>query len=202
LVVLRSRRPRLNGVVFALAFLLGGAVVLVVVVAAGSIELQGGDGQRTALSVVELAGGVLLIAAGRRRWRGLEARRGRPTEEGRTRELLNRLTRISPATSLGAGFVLGIGGPKRLTLGILAASTVTAAGATGRETLSLLAVYAAVGALFIWAPVLLYLVAGRRSEAWLAGVERWLLDHQSEFGAASMLVLGPLLAIDALVALL
>src|SRR5215831_10175015 len=73
LAVLNTRRPRLNGIVFALAFLLGQTLVVGVVITIGSIAAPGRGGSSTAASSLELVLGALLLLAGLRALR-------RPTE--------------------------------------------------------------------------------------------------------------------------
>ena len=130
-VVLRSRRARLNGLFFAAAFLLAGLGVVLAVVAIGSAAAPRPGGSGTAAAVLELAFGVLLVAAGQRVRRGSAA--ASTDGPGRTQALLDRLAQITPKTALPAGALLGIGGPKRLTIGIVAATTIAAADLTKRE---------------------------------------------------------------------
>ena len=113
LAVLNTGAPRLNGLVFAVAFLSGGALVVAFVVAIGSIASSGRGGSSTAASSFELVLGLLLVAAGLRALR-------RPTTEfapseektrGRARAVLDRLERLTAKTAFGAGVLLGIGGP-------------------------------------------------------------------------------------------
>lgn len=198
-VILRSHRARLNGAIFAAAFLLSGLAVVLVVVTIGSVTAPGRGGSRTAAAVLELMLGVLLLAAGRRVRRGTAA----PESEtgGRTQALLDRLARLTPEAAFPAGALLGIGGPKRLTIGIVAGTAIAAADLTARQNLGLAALYVAVASVLVWGPVALYLVAGRRTRAWLAEAEEWLTANQRLFAAVSLLVFGSLLIVDGLVQL-
>jgi hypothetical protein len=200
LAVLGTRAPRLNGVVFAIAFLLGGALVVGFVIAIGSIAAPGRGGSSTAASSLELVLGLLLLAA------GLRARRRPATElapsEARTRSrasaLLERLGRINAKTALGAGVLLGIGGPKRLTVSIVTATAIAAAGLTARGEAAQTAVYVLLGGVLVWIPVALFVVAGRRSRAWFSASEEWLTTHERAIVTVLLFLFGVLLIVDAL----
>ena len=199
-VVLRSRRARLNGVIFAAAFLLAGFGVVLVVVAIGSAAAPGPGGSSSLAAWLELALGVLLLAVGLR-LRGGSAP-AKVDGPGRTQALLDRLALITPKTAFPAGALLGIGGPKRLTIGIVAATTISGANLTTTESVVAAVLYVAVASTLVWAPVALYLVAGRRTRAWLSDAEAWLLENQRLFAAVSLLVFGALLAADGFARLL
>jgi hypothetical protein len=200
LVVLRSARARLNGFIYACSFLLGEAVVLVVVITLGSIAAPGKGGSRTVGSLLELALGLLLIAAGARARRGVPD--GDQSTGRRTQAVLAMLARLTPAGAFWAGTLLGIGGPKRLTVGIVAATTIAGAGLTTRQEVAVGAVYVLLASVLVWVPVALFLVAGKRSRAWLAEGDAWLMANQRLMTAVSLLVFGGLLVADALVQLL
>jgi hypothetical protein len=199
-VVLRSHVARLNGVIFAIAFVLAGFGVVLVVLAGASAAAPGPGGSSTAAAALELALGVLLLAA------GLRVRRGsvRATADGagRTQALLDRLARITPKTAFPAGALLGIGGPKRLMIGIVTATTISGADLTRRESVVTAVLYVVVASVLVWAPVAFYVVAGQRTRAWLTEAEAWLLENQRLFGVVSLLVFGALLAADGLARLL
>jgi Sap-like sulfolipid-1-addressing protein len=199
-VVLRSNRARLNGVIFAAAFLLAGLAVVLVVAAIGSTAAPGRGGSSTAAAALELALGVLLLAAGLRIRRGSASANTEGT--GRTQALLDRLALITPKTAFPAGALLGIGGPKRLTIGIVTATTISGADLTTSESVVAAVVYVLIATVLVWAPVAFYVVAGRRTQAWLAEAEAWLLENQRLFGAVSLLVFGALLVADGLAQLL
>ena len=170
LVVLGSGRGRLNGITFATGFVLGQAVVYVpaFLIASASVK-QRGSGHPTLASILELALGALLLGSAwrvrQRRRRGIERRGPSP----RTRVLLDRLTRLSPAAAFGAGAVLGFGGPKRFVITILAATTVSTSGLGAEAKLVISAVYILIATMLVSVPV-----RGLRRR----GGARRRLDHQ------------------------
>jgi hypothetical protein len=118
--------------------------------------------------------------------------------EGRTQALLERLALITPKSAFPAGALLGIGGPKRLTIGIVTATTISGAELTNGESVIVAVLYVVIAGVLVWAPVAFYVVAGRRTRVWLTRAEAWLLENQRLFAAVSLLVFGALLVADGL----
>jgi len=200
LAVLNTGSPRLNGLVFAIAFLFGGALVVAFVVTIGSIAAPGRGGSSTAASSLEFVLGLMLLAGGLRALR-------RPTTElalsevktrGRASAVLDRLGRLTAKTAFGAGVLLGIGGPKRLTVSIVAATAIAAAALTTRQQAAQGALYVLLGGVLVWVPVALYVVAGSRSRAWFASSEEWLTTHERAIVTVLLFLFGALLVADAL----
>jgi Sap, sulfolipid-1-addressing protein len=200
IVVLRSRRARLNGMIFAAAFLLAGLGIALSVLAIDSVAAPGPGGSSTVAAALELALGVLLLAAGQRIRRGSAPASSDST--GRTQALLERLALITPKTAFPAGALMGIGGPKRLTIGIVTATTISGSHLTRSQSAVAAMLYVVIGSVLVWAPVAFYLGAGRRTRAWLTEAEEWLLENQRLFAAVSLLVFGAVLAADGLARLL
>ena len=198
-VVLRSRLARLNGTIFAAAFVLAGLGVVLAALAIGSAAAKGPGGSDVFSAAAELALGALLLLAGIRVHHGIPS--ARAETPGRTQAVLDRLARITPKAAFPTGALLGIGGPKRLTVGIVAAATISGADLDTAEQVPLAILYVAVATILVWAPVSMYLVAGERVGGWLAEAEQWLLENQRLFAAVSLLVFGAILAVDGLVRL-
>lgn len=199
LAVLKSRRARLNGFIFAAAFLLGEALVWLALLsldAAASLN----EGNEDAAALLKLGLGALLLAAAWRVHRGFTLKVGEGT--GRTRALLTRLEHLTPIVAFSVGALLGIGGPKRLTIAIVAAATVSVAGLTTGEEIALVLLYILVAGVLVWVPVAVYLVAGRRATDWLEGAQEWLRSNERAITIYSLLVFGGVLVVEALVELL
>jgi Sap, sulfolipid-1-addressing protein len=198
LVVLRSRRARLNGFVFAAAFLLGEGVVWVVLLSLGGVtSLDEGDAD--VVAVVKLVLGGLLLAVAWRVRRGFVPKRA--DGQGRTQALFARLEHLTPAAALPVGVLLGIGGPKRLTIAIVATTTVSVAGLTTDEQIGLAALYVLVAGVLIWVPVAVFLV-DPRATGWLGSAQEWLKANQRPVALWTLLVFGGVLVVEALIELL
>ena len=194
--VIKSGRGRLNSVVFAGAFLLGEVLVVVVVLALGTITVSRGNRNGVA-ALFELALGVLLLGAA---WE--LPRRAQPhkrARSGRSQALLARLHQLKPAYAFAAGGLLGIGGPKRLTIGIVVASTVAAARLRTGGEIAIVWGYVAIAALLVWVPVAAYLVAGQQSELWMERAHTWFTAHERTATTVTLLVFGAFFAAEGLV---
>ena len=199
IVVLQSRRARLNGVIYASAFLASVSLLVLLVLVAGSFTVpEAGSG--TAATLVELALGLLLLASAERMRRGA-ATAASSENDVRHHPMADRLSRLTPMTALTAGAMLGVGGPKRLTLTVIAAGSISAADLGYVEKASLAAIYVVLGAVLVWAPVVVYVVAGPRAQDWLERLQTWLTAHQHQLTMWSLAAFGALLTIDALVRL-
>lgn len=203
LAVLRTSQPRINGMVFAVSFVVSQAVVLLIVFAIGVASL--GDrksAHETLASLFVLAFGLALLGAAAhiRRRRGVPHERRRPVGP-RTKAILDRLEHLTPRAAAGTGILLGIGGPKRLGITIITAGTVTAAALSRSEDVALGALYVLLGTALVWIPVALYVVFGTRANDWMNHAQVWVQEHQEPLTFYPTLVVGVALVGDAVVGL-
>ena len=204
IVVLTSGRGRLNGTAFAIGVLLGQTLVIIVIAVVGSTWVPKGETQHEVLrGVFDLGFGIALLAAAwhLRRSGGPWPRPPRPPGP-RTMAIQARLARLSPATALGTGTLLGIGGPKRFGITLLAAATVAASNASGHTEVVLTIAYVLIATVLVWVPVLLYLVFADRSTDWLRARQAWVRAHEQPLVFYPSLVLGAGLVIGGLVQLI
>jgi hypothetical protein len=110
--------------------------------------------------------------------------------------LRDRLGRLRPLSALGVGTALGIGGPKRITITLVASATIAASGLSHPDEWGLGILYVAVATILVWAPVGLYVVWGSRAADWLASAARWIATHKTPLTFYPSAVLGLGLVID------
>jgi len=201
--VLKSTRPRINGIVFAAGFLVGQAVFCLLAFVIGDAsfaEPRNDHGTITAL--IEFALGLALLAtAVHVRSPARPPREHRPAGP-RAKAMVTRLSRLKPAAALGTGVALGIGGPKRIGITLVVAATISAAALGSAEEISLVVVYVLVATALVWVPVALYVIFGTRATDWIANAQTWVLEHQQPLTFWPSLVVGAGLAVDALIRLL
>ena len=196
IVVLKSHLARINGIFFAAGFLAGEAIGWAFALLLGS-ALDLGDKGDTVAAVLELLlGALLVVVAWRVHRHEAQARRDRPA---RTQALLARLEHLNPITAVVVGTLLGLGIPKRLTITVVAAATLTASDLDDARQLLLVVVYIVVAAVLVWAPVLVYVIAGSRARAWLTYGQEWLTSHQRSVTVISLAAFGAVLLVDGLV---
>lgn len=200
LAVLSSGRGRLNGTVFAIAFLLSQSAVLLLAVFLSSAATPDNRNHTTFASVLELVLGLGFFGLG---WR---IRRTAPPEQhakrSRVQALLSRLHGLTPVATFSVGLLLGVGGAKRLTITVIAGATIAVGSLLPAEEFALGVLFVVLAGLLVWLPVALYLVAGSRADGLNERARSWLVSNERPVTAASMLVLGAALAVDSAVRLL
>ena len=117
--------------------------------------------------------------------------------DARMQALVERLRRMRFVTTAVAGFVLGIGGPKRLVVTSLAASTIVATGRGSSAEAVLVVVYVTLATALVWVPAILFVLLGRRAIALMQDAQGKVSDRQPQITVYTLLVLAAFLAIDA-----
>lgn len=198
LVVIRSERPRTNGIAFLSGFLIGTTTASVLGLILGQAAVERLDSHETLEGALALLVGIALVGE------ALRARRISPRPEPETHRggaILARLSRVSPAAALPMAGLLGFGGPKRLVLTFLAMASVSEAGLGDVEDLTLLVLYVAVSTVLVSVPIGIVVVAGTRAAAILRRGESWLTTHAALLRVWLGLGLGAALILDGLVRL-
>jgi hypothetical protein len=116
--------------------------------------------------------------------------------KARTQALLERLSRLRVLTTIVAGLLLGIGGPKRLVLTCLAATTIVTAGFGDAYEAALVVVYATLATALVWGPLMLFLLLGERVIAFMEGAQSEVARRQPQVTVYALLILAGLLVLD------
>ena len=127
---------------------------------------------------------------------------GESAGAARTRALLERLGRLRFLTTFSAGLLLGVGGPKRLVVTSLAATTIVTAGVGDAGMATLSVVYVTLATALVWGPAVVFLLFGKRVIGLMEGAEGQVARRQPQISVYALLVLATLLVVDALGVLL
>ena len=100
-------------------------------------------------------------------------------------------------TTIVAGFMLGIGGPKRLVLTCLTAAVIVTAGVGDAEKAALVVVYVTIATVLVWGPLILFLLIGKRIIAFMDGAKGEIGRRQPHVTVYALLILAALLVLDA-----
>ena len=185
LTVLRT--GRVQALVLAIGVVAGQLLACAVLVLVGAASVSHRTKRPYVEGVLEvLVGLALLLLAFRMIRRPVAVEPG----TGRSKQFLDRLGQVRLKTDFVAGFALGIGGPKRLVLTALAASTITAAGVNGATETVLVLWYCGLATVVVWAPVLGAILLGDRAVDLLDRGFRWLTRHQRAVTVSVLLVVG------------
>ena len=197
-VVIRSERPRTNGIAFLSGFLLGTTIACGLGLALGQAAVDRLDSHETVEGVLTLLLGVALLAV------GLQARHAPPRSAARgsrASAILAGLRNVRPAAAFSMAGLLGFGGPKRLVLTFVAMATISEASLGDAEDLTLVLVYITVATVLVSVPVGIVIIAGERAAAILARGESWLTDHAAQLRVWLSLGIGAALVVDGLLRL-
>jgi Sap, sulfolipid-1-addressing protein len=192
---------RLKTLGFGTGFVLGQVFTCALFVIVGVVVTGASKRTHSALiATLELLLALLLIAV------ALRLRRAPAVEtEGsseRTQAVVDRLGRMHFLTTSIAGFVLGIGGPKRLLLTALAATAITTAGVRDVGETALVIWYCALATVLVWGPVIVYVLLGKRAVGVMTRAQQRLARRQPGVNVYALLVLAGMLILDALSLLL
>jgi len=201
LFVLRTGRPRINGLLYAGAFLFTQALVLVLALALGVASVTHGDEHQGLGSAIGLVLGGLLVSAAfyLRAHPHAHATKSGPNK---ATAVLGRIKHLSPGQAVGVGAALGIGGPKRITVTLLVAGAIAASGLPFGPSATVAIEYVVIGTVLVWLPVVLYVIAGKRAEDWIASAQAWASAHEQSLTFYPALIVGLILIVDGLVELL
>ena len=186
-LMLVTARGRVNGPAFLLGWLVGLAVVGVVVLSVADGADASEDGAPADwVSWLKLVVGILLLLLAVKQWRG----RPRPGEEPQAPKWMAALDTFSPVKSLGAGALLSGANPKNLLLAIAGAAAIAQTGlSAGEETVAWI-VFMVLASLGVGTPVVLYFALGERSKSMLDELKTWMSTHNAAIMAVLLLVLG------------
>ena len=191
---------RLKALVFACTFIAGQLIACSILLLIGAAAVPGREKRHPTLqAALEIGFGLALLglAVGIRRHK-------RPVNpsKGRSKAALERLRNLNFITALAAGALLGIGGPKRLVLSALAATSIAASGVGDAQEGALVVWYTALATILVWAPILGFELFGQHAVAKLDAGQRWMSEHQRQVLFYPMVLLALVLVGDGLVSLL
>ena len=198
-VVIRSERPRTNGIAFLSGFVFGTVIACGLGLAIGQAAVAGFDSHETFKEVATLGLGLVLLAVGVKL--GETAPTGPVARSSRATAIVDGLRNVGPAASFSMAGLLGFGGPKRLVLTVLAMASVTGAGLRDVVDGALVGVYIAVSTALVSVPIGMVVIAGERAAAILLRGQSWLSEHSTGLRRWLSIVIGGALVVDGLLRL-
>ena len=187
ILMLFSRRARVNGPMFLLGWVIGLAVLSGVVYAiADSANAATDSSASDSVSWLKIVLGVVLLGLARRDWRSRPA----PGSEPEMPKWMAGVDGLTPAKAFGLAVLLSSVNPKNLILTVGAATTVAQLGVSTSDAVVALAVFVAIASLTIAGPVVYYLLGGDGAKAHLDDLKAWLGANNATVMAVLFLVFG------------
>ena len=197
-LMLVSQRARANGPLFVLGWLIGLAVVGVIVLAIAGPTNANDDGEPAKwVSVLKIVLGAQLFLVAARQWRS----RPRDGAEAPMPKWMGAIDSFTPVKAFGAGAALSGLNPKNLVLAVAAAAAIAQTGISGSEQAIAYAVFTVIGTLGVGIPVGVYFAMGDRAPALLDRLRLWMAHHNAGIMAALCLVIGAKLIGDGIAGL-
>lgn len=193
ILMLFSRRARVNSIVFMLAWIVGVAGVVTLVLLIPGLGTDSGEPGTTVGWVKLVLGALLLVLAGRQ-WVGRPGPDDAPPVPG----WMSRIDELRPVAAAGLGVALSAVNPKNLLLAAAAGASLGALSLSSGRTAGAVVAFTALATLTVTLPVLGYLVAGRRLAPALDRTKTWLIANNATVMAVLLVVFGVSLLGDAL----
>ncbi|MEV0180124.1 GAP family protein [Streptomyces sp. NPDC050625] len=187
IIVLATPRGRVNGLVFALGWLVGLSALGAVMLAIGSHGNSTSHGQPADwVGALKLALGVALVLFAARMWRH------RPTDvtQAQLPKWMSALDRFTPVKVFLLALLLSAGNLKNAPLTIAAAASISASGLPVAEQIVTLAIFIVIASLGLLIPLGVFLVMGERAKSMLGNWKEWAARHNTAVMAVLFFVFG------------
>jgi threonine/homoserine/homoserine lactone efflux protein len=194
-LMLTSRRGRVNGPAFVLGWLCGLAVVGAIVLSvAGPAGADSSGSPATWVSGIKIVLGVLLLLVAVRQFRGRPA----SGDSAAMPKWMAAVDTAKPPAAFGLAAVLAGVNPKNLLMAVGGAAAIAQTGISGTQQAVAYAVFALIGTLGVGIPVGIYFALGDRSASVLANLKDWMARNNAVIMAVLCLVIGAKLIGDAI----
>jgi hypothetical protein len=180
-LMLLSARARVTGPAFALGWVLGITLVLLVVLWVAGNDGLGATSSSDLTAWIKLALGMLFLLLAFRTWRT----RPGPGETAPPPKWMASLDKTSPPLALALGAALSSVNPKNLALAVTGGLAIASNPLSTTQTVACVVVFVVVASLLVAGPVVAFLVAGDRMAQPLGSLKGFMETHN----AAIMLVL-------------
>ena len=187
ILMLFSRRAKVNGLAFLVGWVVAlAAVSTVVYVVSHDGNVATSSTAADSVSWAKIALGVVLLLLARRNW----AKRPAPGVEPAMPKWLAAVDTLSPVKAFGLGILLAGVNPKNLILTAGAAAGLAQLGLSATDAVVAIAVFVVLGSVTIVVPVLYTLAGGERARTKLEAAKVWLSLHNAAVMAVLFLVFG------------
>jgi len=183
ILMLFSNHAARNSLSFLVGWLVGLTAAGLIVL---SLNLQDSGGESDSSGVAKIVIGAIFLVLGVRQWR----KRPHHGEEPETPPWMAAVDEFSAVKSCGLGILLSAINPKNLGLTIAAAMSISGAGLSGGEEVTVMLIFVLIASLTIIVPVVAYFLAGDRAEGALDSMKTWLVANNHTVMTVLFVILG------------
>jgi len=197
-LMLTSRKARVNGPLFVVGWLLGlGVIGAIVLALAGPTNAGDTAEPATWVGWLKIVLGLLVLLVALRQFQG----RPRGDEPAAMPKWMGTIDKTTPIAALGLAAALSGVNPKNLLLAVGGATTIAQTGISGGQQALAYLVFALIGTLGVGVPVGIYFAMGERSAAVLGGLKDWMGRHNAVIMTVLCLIIGAKLVGDGIAGL-
>jgi threonine/homoserine/homoserine lactone efflux protein len=187
--ILMLLSPRARGA--SIAFLLGWVIGIVVAVTAftllsSALPASDSDGSKPVQGIITIMLGLVLMGIGVKQWQGRPRGDAAPVLPS----WMSAIDTMTPAKSLGLGFLLAAVNPKNLIMAVGAGVIIGSADLGSSALVITILVFTALAASTVAVPVVAYLIAADRMSTPLQALRQWLVRENAVVMAVLMGVIG------------
>ena len=194
-LMLTTRRARVNGPLFVLGWLAGLAVVgTIALCVAGPAGASSSGSPATWVSWVKVVLGLLLLLVAARQFRT----RPKDGDQAALPKWMASVDDITPLSACGLAALLAGVNPTNLLLAVGGAASIAQTGISGGQQAVAYLVFALVGTLGVGIPVGVYFALGSRADKPLNSLKDWMSEHNAVIMSVLCLVIGVKLIGDAI----
>ena len=186
ILMLVARQARITGPAFVIGWLVGLALIGVVVIGVlGGVGTTSGA-PATWVLWLELVLGLLLLLVALRQFRS----RPHDGETAPTPKWMGAIDGFTPSKALGAGALLSALNPKNLLLAVGGAATIAAMPIPTNEQAIAYIVFALFATIGVASPVVIYFALGDRAPALLDRMKGWMSQNNAVIMTILCLIIG------------
>ncbi|MGW7406190.1 GAP family protein [Streptomyces sp. NPDC054833] len=187
IIVLATPRGRVNGLVFALGWVVGLSALGAVMLAIGGHGNSTSHGQPADwVGALKLALGMALVLFAARMWRHRPA----DVTQAQLPKWMAALDRFTPVKVFLLALLLSAGNLKNAPLTIAAAASISTSGLPVAEQIATLAIFVVIASLGLLTPLGVFLVMGERAKGMLGNWKEWAARHNTAVMAVLFFVFG------------
>ncbi len=187
ILMLVTRQARANGPAFVLGWLIGLAIIGILVIGIAGGAGATSDGKpATWVLVLELVLGVLLLLVAARQF----GSRPHDGAEAPMPKWMGAIDGFTPGKALGAGVLLSALNPKNLLLAVGAAATIAQTGIATSDQAIAYAVFAIIATIGVATPVVIFFALGDRAGALLDRMKAWMGQNNAVIMSILCVVIG------------